>query len=103
MRIDDTLQASSFTEPLQKIWKLSGEKIESILKENNADKGSPDFTVAGRYTARGWTEWTEGFNYGSAFLQFDATGDQHFADLARKFTIERMATHVSHIGVHDHG
>jgi hypothetical protein len=103
MRIDDTLQTSSFAQPLQRFWELSGQKIDSILREYNPEKGSPVFTVAGRYTARGWTEWTEGFNYGSAFLQFDATGDQHFADLARKFTIDRMATHVSHIGVHDHG
>jgi unsaturated chondroitin disaccharide hydrolase len=103
MRIDDTLQASSFAQSLQRFWELSGQKIDSILKEYNPAKGSPVFTVAGRYTARGWTEWTEGFNYGSAFLQFDATGDRHFADLARKYTVERMATHVSHIGVHDHG
>ena len=35
----------------------------------------PVFTVAGRYTARGWTEWTQGFQYGSAILQYDATSD----------------------------
>ena len=33
------------------------------------------FTVEGRYHARGWTEWTQGFQFGSALLQFDATGD----------------------------
>jgi hypothetical protein len=36
-------------------------------------------------------------------LLFDATRDQQFLDLGRKRTIERMAPHVSHIGVHDHG
>ena len=31
---------------------------------------SPVFTVKGRYTSKGWTEWTQGFQYGSALLQF---------------------------------
>ncbi len=26
--------------------------------------------------ARGWTEWTQGFQFGAAVLQFDATGDR---------------------------
>src|SRR5258708_12847409 len=37
---------------------------------------SPVFTVAGKYTSRGWTEWTQGFQFGSAILQFDATDDR---------------------------
>jgi unsaturated chondroitin disaccharide hydrolase len=61
------------------------------------------FTVEGRYTARGWTEWTQGFQYGSALLQFDATADTAFLDLGRKQTARFMSSHVSHIGVHDHG
>src|SRR4030095_2350817 len=52
---------------------------------------------------RGGTEWTQGFQYGSALLQFDATGDERFLEIGRRNTIERMATHVSHVGVHDHG
>jgi len=103
MRIDETLQTTSFTQPLQRFWALSGEKIDLIFNDYDPTKGSPVFTVAGKYTARGWTEWTEGFNYGSAFLQFDATGETRFADAAKKLTRERMATHVSHFGVHDHG
>ena len=41
------------------------------------------FTVEGRYQARGWTEWTQGFQFGSALLQFDATGDAEFLELGR--------------------
>jgi hypothetical protein len=59
--------------------------------------------VKGKYTSRGWTEWTQGFQYGSPLLQFDATGDERFLEIGRRGTVERMATHVSHIGVHDHG
>ncbi|MCX7869026.1 MAG: hypothetical protein N2322_03650, partial [Terrimicrobiaceae bacterium] len=55
------------------------------------------------YTARGWTEWTQGFVYGSALLQFEAAGDGRFLELGRERTVERMAPHITHIGVHDHG
>jgi unsaturated chondroitin disaccharide hydrolase len=103
MKIDEQLQASSLAPALKKVWSLSGQKIDLIFKEYDPAKGSPVFTSGGKYTTRGWTEWTEGFNYGSAFLQFDATGEQRFADQAMKLTLERMASHVSHIGVHDHG
>jgi hypothetical protein len=59
--------------------------------------------VKGRYTSRGWTEWTQGFQFGSAILQFDATGGKEFLTIGRSKTVECMASHVSHIGVHDHG
>jgi hypothetical protein len=36
-------------------------------------------------------------------LQYDATGEKSFLDLGKKKTIEAMAPHISHIGVHDHG
>ncbi len=61
------------------------------------------FTIAGKYTSRGWTEWTQGFQFGSALLQFDATGDTEFLELGRTRTIDVMAPHLSHTGVHDHG
>src|SRR6185503_7808439 len=64
---------------------------------------APVFTVNGRYQARGWTEWTQGFQFGSALLQFDATGEADFLELGRARTIERMAPHLTHVGVHDHG
>src|SRR5258708_14948017 len=63
---------------------------------------SPVFTVAGKYTSRGWTEWTQGFQFGAAILQFDATGESEFLEMGRTRTVEIMAPHVSHIGVHDH-
>lgn len=103
MRIDKTLTLESLAPALARFWSLSGDKIDLILKEYDPAQGSPVFTVAGKYTTRGWTEWTEGFHYGSAFLQFDATGEKRHADEARRLTVERMASHVSHLGVHDHG
>lgn len=103
MIIKKTLTAKDLTADLARFWQLSGQKIDLMLKEYDPSQGSPVFTVDGKYSTRGWTEWTEGFYYGSAFLQFDATGETAHADQARKLTLERMASHVSHIGVHDHG
>ncbi len=103
MIIDNDLQLSDLAPALERFWKLSGEKIDLIHQEYDPAQGSPVFTVAGKYTTRGWTEWTEGFHYGSGFLQFDATGDEHHAKKAMELTVDRMASHVSHIGVHDHG
>ena len=103
MKIDTTITLDSLKDSLEKFWQLSGQKIEMIEAEYDMSRGSPVFTVNGSYDTRGWTEWTEGFVYGSSFLQFDATGDERFLELAKKHTVERMATHVSHVGVHDHG
>ena len=88
---------------IDRFWKLSGDKILAI--ENNFDvkQGAPVFTVNGKYTTRGWTEWTQGFQYGSSLLQYDAIGDKQFLEIGRKNTIERMAPHLTHNGVHDHG
>ncbi|MDP4679524.1 MAG: glycosyl hydrolase, partial [Cyclobacteriaceae bacterium] len=88
---------------LNQFWELSGNKIISIDEEYDESKGAPVFTQAGKYTTRGWTEWTQGFQYGSAIIQYDATGKTNFLELGRRKTFEKMASHVSHIGVHDHG
>lgn len=103
MRIDDQLTPAALAPALEQLWQLSARKLDLICAEFDPAWGSPVFTVGGKYTTRGWTEWTEGFHYGSAFIQFDATGERRFADQARRLTVERMASHVSHTGVHDHG
>ncbi len=88
---------------LERFWQLSGQKINLIENNYDAAKGSPVFTINGNYTTRGWTEWTQGFQYGSAILQYDATGEKSFLESARKKTVDVMAPHISHTGVHDHG
>jgi hypothetical protein len=52
---------------------------------------------------RGWTQWTQGFQYGCLILAGDLLDDAGLIALGRKRTVERMLPHVSHIGVHDHG
>jgi len=88
---------------LTRFWELSGKKISLIDKNYDEAKGSPVYTVQGNYTTRGWTEWTQGFQYGSALLHFDATGDEKILLDARGKILKKMAPHLSHSGVHDHG
>lgn len=103
MRIDHALHAADLCGRLEGFWKLSGEKILAIAEQYDDSAGSPVYTHNGKYTTRGWTEWTQGFQYGSAILQFDVTGDNRFLEIGREGTRTRMAPHISHIGVHDHG
>jgi hypothetical protein len=103
LKIDHRLSAQKLAPQITRLFELSAEKILSIEKTWNPAKGTPVFTVKGKYTSRGWTEWTQGFQFGSALLQFDATGDKRFLEIGRRKTIGAMATHVSHMGVHDHG
>jgi hypothetical protein len=103
MKIDSELTATDLKPRIERLWEASAGKIDSIEQTCGPGQASPVFTVEGRYTARGWTEWTQGFQYGSALLQFDATDDKAFLTLGRDMTTRVMASHVSHIGVHDHG
>ena len=101
IKIDNKTTPRSLQRRIEGMFELSAAKISSIEK-NRADE-TPVYTVRGKYTSRGWTEWTQGFQFGAAFLQFDATGEERFLNLGRARTVEKMASHVSHIGVHDHG
>jgi unsaturated chondroitin disaccharide hydrolase len=103
IKINHALKPADLTSQLQRFWQLSGEKIRLIEKNYDERKGSPVFTVNGKYSTRGWTEWTQGFQFGSAILQYDVTGEKEFLESGRKKTVEVMAPHVSHVGVHDHG
>ena len=103
ININYTLKAEDLRGKLSKFWDLSGEKVNMISREYDHSKGSPVFTVKGKYSTKGWTEWTQGFEFGSAILQFDAIGDEEFLNYGKQQTVREMATHISHIGVHDHG
>ena len=102
MKIKNELNPSDLKLKLDKLWRLSGEKINSMASLDTK-AGSPVVTVNGLYEPRNWTDWTQGFQYGSELLQFDATGDQHFLEMAIAHIKTEMAPHVSHFGVHDHG
>ena len=103
MQINDSLKIDDLKPQIERFFEYSGQKILAIEDTWLPENGTPVFTVASIYTTRGWTEWTQGFQFGSAILQFDATGDEQFLEIGRQNTIEKMAPHVTHIGVHDHG
>ena len=103
IHIDDALRAAELVPAIERLWTISAAKIRAIEASWDPAAGAPVFTVAGRYAARGWTDWTQGFQFGSALLQFDATGEREFLELGRERTLARMAAHLTHMGVHDHG
>ncbi|RPD41946.1 glycoside hydrolase family 88 protein [Chitinophaga barathri] len=103
IQINGSLQPKQLAARLQQFWRLSAQKILDIERHYDTAQGAPVFTRQGKYTTRGWTEWTQGFQYGSAILQFDATDDDQFLDIGRQSTLRVMAPHLSHTGVHDHG
>ncbi|MEO8592074.1 MAG: glycosyl hydrolase [Candidatus Solibacter sp.] len=94
---------SALAPKVRRLFELSGAKIRSLEQAWSPGQGAPVFTAGGKYTSRGWTEWTQGFQFGAAILQFDATGEDDFLQIGRDRTVDVMAPHVSHTGVHDHG
>ena len=103
MKVDNTIVVKDLLKATHQVFDLAGRKAWAIERTWDTSRGTPVFTVAGRYTTRGWTEWTQGFQYGCQVLVFDATGDRKLLALGRKNTVERMTPHVTHTGVHDHG
>jgi len=102
MRVKPQLTPATLQPKLERLFELSATKIRALEKAWDFSQGTPVFTRRGIYTSRGWTEWTLGLLFGSALLQFDATGDPWFLEYGRRNTVSRMAAHVSHHGVHDH-
>ena len=103
MKIDYTITPLTLTGQLEEFWQLAAEKVHLIEKEYDASRGSPVFTANGKYTTRGWTEWTQGFQYGIPLLVFSATGNREMLESGKMNTMNKMAHHVTHFGVHDHG
>ncbi len=103
MQINTTLQPADLLPQCNRVLELACKKVRAIDKRWNPAQGTPVFTVNGQYTSRGWTEWTQGFQYGSALLCFDGADDRKLLELGRRRTLDHMAAHVTHMGVHDHG
>ena len=103
IRLDRRRTAAGLLPAINRMFEYSAGKIRSIEGNWRPEDGSPVFTVEGGYKSRGWTEWTQGFQFGASLLQFDATGESEFLELGRSRTLERMAPHLTHVGVHDHG
>jgi rhamnogalacturonyl hydrolase YesR len=103
IKLDAKLTPTDLLPQLEHFWARSAECIDAVERSCPPGTASPVFTVKGRYTSKGWTEWTQGFQFGSALLHFDATGDEQYLELGRERTLTAMAPHLTHVGVHDHG
>jgi len=103
IRLDHAPTLEGLKPRIEHALELSAAKVYALAKSWEPTQGAPVVTVEGRYTSRAWTEWTQGFQFGSALLQFDATGERWFLDYGRENTLNLMAPHLTHFGVHDHG
>ena len=103
MKVNVNIQPGDLKVRLNRFFELSARKIRSIDSTWDPGRGTPVFTEGGKYTTRGWTEWTQGFQFGCAILGYEITGEDDLLQIGREGTLERMASHVTHIGVHDHG
>ena len=83
MKINASLTPQKLQKKTERVFELAGQKIRAIDAAWDPSNGTPVFTIKGKYTSRGWTEWTQGFQFGMAFLHFDATGDETMLTLGR--------------------
>jgi len=103
MKFKNQLTAQDLVPSINRAFALATEKTLRLDQRWKTSDGAPVFTVSGRYTARSWTQWTQGFQYGNALLCFDATGEESLLENARQHILTEMAGHLTHTGVHDHG
>lgn len=103
LKIDHGIVATDLLPAVRRLWEVSAAKLWALEKEWDPAQGAPVFTVNGRYQTRGWTDWTQGFQFGSYLLQYEATDDAAFLELGRQGTFRQMPHHLTHFGVHDHG
>jgi unsaturated chondroitin disaccharide hydrolase len=98
-----TLAVANLLPAVHYALELASEKTMRLERRWKVSDGAPVFTIGGRYTARDWTQWTQGFQYGNALLCFELTGNQDLLSSARGHIVDDMAEHLTHTGVHDHG
>jgi unsaturated chondroitin disaccharide hydrolase len=103
MKTNRTILPAELRPALDRLFGLAIGKSRDLAAAWPVGEPPPVFTVAGRYAARGWTQWTQGFQYGCCILAFEATGETALLELARQRTVAAMAAHLTHAGVHDHG
>ncbi len=103
MNIDMKLRAPHLAGALDYFFSLAAGKLRVLHRAWDPANGAPVITMNGKYTSKRWTDWTQGFQFGNQILYFDASGDEEFLELGRANTVEWMAPHLSHTGVHDHG
>jgi hypothetical protein len=103
VQVDETIKVEDTAGAARQAAHIGSRKIRMLLSRWDASDGAPVFTVAGRYSSRSWTNWTQGFLYGQALLCFEMTGEDDLLKIARQLVHLNMGSHTTHFGVHDHG
>ena len=103
LNIDHAIRLSDLLPDVDMLFSLSKRKLLDLLAVWDFTAGSPVCTRRGVYESRGWTEWTMGFFFGSAALQYDHDGDERFLRIARDGAVGPLQHLTTHTGVHDHG
>lgn len=101
--IDARLEATDLLPACEQLWQLAADKVARVADKFPPGSPTPVITQAGQYAPQGWTEWTQGFLYGSALLVYDAGGADSLLLTALAGIDAAMPMHVTHFGVHDHG
>ena len=83
MKINFDISVADLREKLENFWDVADEKAIKLDQEYDPSIGSPVFTAEGIYTTRGWTEWTQGFQYGIPLLVFDVTGSPKMLEIGK--------------------
>ena len=103
MKVQADVSAKELTPAIERLFGLAADKTMRLSRRWDVAMGAPVVTAAGRYVGRNWTQWTQGFCYGNAILCYDVTGQKELIEYGRRCTVEQMAEHITHVGVHDHG
>jgi len=103
MKVAAKIDPQSLGTKVREIILLAGEKSRSLARRWKEGDGAPVFTVQGRYTSRGWTEWTQGFQFGIPLIAGGLLGETDLVEYAERMIVEKMPVHLTHTGVHDHG
>ena len=103
MDLNQNVTAKDLLPAVQQAVALAAEKTLCLDQRWKPGDGAPVITAAGRYTARSWTQWTQGFQYGNALICYELTDDAALLTMARNHVVTAMAEHLTHTGVHDHG
>lgn len=103
MKVERQRTPQELAPAVTRLFELASDKTKRIAARWQVSMGAPVVTRAGEYAGRNWTQWTQGFAYGNAILCYDITRDPKLLQIGRENTLQHMAEHITHIGVHDHG
>ena len=103
MKIDLSLRPKDLLPKLQRFWELSAAKISLIEKNYDPAKGSPVFTVQGQVHRPRLDRVDAGLSVRLGHPAVRRHRRAAFLEIGRRNTVEQMAPHVTHVGVHDHG